>query len=173
MAYPLSERCAAYLRVRQDDPSGSGRTAQLMNLYHGSGNDVQQALLEGIDWAKMLADMLALTGYGAARVECLLATTVPYCRIGDEFQLATFGASIRNSPIPVSPSNFAGGDLDEGGLLALRHVRDGLSAGAPTSALAASGMPLSVKPMRKLGPRTCDAWSSARIAASRDPRVRI
>jgi hypothetical protein len=137
VAYPLSERSVAYLRVRQDDPSGSGLTAQLMDIYHGPKGDVQHALLEGTDWAEVLVDLLALAGYGAARVENVLGTTVPYCSIGEEFQLATFGAFIRNTPVPLRPSHFATADVDEVGLLALRHLRDGLSAVVPTAAFAA------------------------------------
>jgi hypothetical protein len=137
VAYRLSERSVAYLRVRQDDPSGSGLTWQLVDIYHGPNGDVQQALLEGTDWAEVLADSLALAGYGAAHVANVLGTTVPYCSIGEEFQLATFGAVIRNTPVPVRPSHFATADLDEVGLLALRHLRDGLSAAMPTAAFAA------------------------------------
>ncbi len=137
VAYSLSEDSVAYLRVRRNDPSGSGCTAQLVDIYHQSNGDVQQALLEGIDWAEMLVDLLALTGYGAAQVEGVLGTTVPFCKIGEDFQLATFGAYIRNTAVPVSPSHLEAARPDKVGLVSLRLLRDGLSAPLPTAAFAA------------------------------------
>jgi len=85
----------------------------------------------------MLVDLLALSGYGAAKIERILGTTTPYCRIGEEFLLATFDVSIRNAPIPVSPGQLATQGVNDSARLALRHLRDGLSAFAPTAAFAA------------------------------------
>jgi hypothetical protein len=137
VAYPLGDRSVAYLRIREHESSGSGRTAQLIDIYHSTDGDIQQALLEGIDWADILVDLLSVTGFGAARLEAVLGTTVPYARIGEEFSLATFGAQIHNDPVPVSPSSFSKGGMDAIGLLALRHLREGLAATAPTTAFAA------------------------------------
>lgn len=130
VAYPLGEQSVAYLRVRENHPSGL--TAQLIDIYHSAAGNVEQALLEGTDWAEALADLLALSGYGAAQIANVVATTVPFCRIGEEFPLATFGASILNTPVPVHPSDFGVARLDPLGRLVLRHLRDGLSAPLPT-----------------------------------------
>lgn len=59
---------------------------------------IEQALLEGLDYAELLVDLLALDGYGAANIAQVVGTTAPYCRIEQEFQLAMFGASILNTP---------------------------------------------------------------------------
>ncbi len=122
------------MRVR--DPYPSGLTAQLIDIYHRSDGDIEQALLEGLDSAELLVDLLALAGYGAASIGKVLGTTVPYCRVEEEFQLATFGASILNTAISVSPDQF-GKEVTESGRLALRHLRDGLSAPIPTVAFSA------------------------------------
>jgi hypothetical protein len=134
IAYPLSAQSVAYVRVR--DQHSSGLTAQLIDIYHHSDGEIEQALLEGVDYAELLVDLLALAGYGAANIAQVVGTTVPYCRIGKEFQLATFGASILNTPIPVHTDQF-GKEVTESGRLALRHLRDGLSASIPTAAFAA------------------------------------
>jgi hypothetical protein len=134
VAYALGGEIFAYMRVR--DPHPSGLTAQLIDIYHRSDGDIEQALLEGLDSAELLVDLLALAGYGAANIGKVLGTTVPYCRMEEEFQLATFGASILNTPIPVSPAQF-GKEVTESGRLALRHLRDGLSASIPTVAFSA------------------------------------
>jgi len=135
VAYPLSEGAAAYLRVRQETPSGA--TLQLIDIYHDGGSDIEEALLEGTDYADMLADFLALVGYGAAHIVNVLGTTVPYCRVAEEFEIATFGASVLNTPVPVHPDQFGGYGLDQIGRLALRHLREGLSAPLPTAAFVA------------------------------------
>jgi hypothetical protein len=135
VAYPLDECSVAYLRMRQQHPIGF--TLQLIDIYHSAEGTVEQALLEGTDWAEMLVDLLALVGYGAAHVENVVGTTVPYCRIGEEFQLATFGARIVNTPVPVRPDQLGTVAFDPVGRLALRHLRDGLSAPVPTVAFAA------------------------------------
>jgi hypothetical protein len=134
VAYALGRKSFAYMRVR--DPHPSGLTAQLFDIYHPSDGGAEQALLEGLDYAELLVDLLALSGYGAAGIGRVLGTTVPYCRMEEEFQLATYGASIFNTPIPVSPDQF-GKELTESGRLALRHLRDGLSASIPTLAFSA------------------------------------
>jgi len=135
VAYALGGQSSfAYMRVL--DPHPSGLTAQLIDVYHHSDGEIEQALLEGLDYAELLVDLLALAGYGAANIGRVLGTTVPYCRVEEEFQLATFGASILNTPIPVSPDQF-GKDITELGRLALRHLRDGLSASIPTVAFSA------------------------------------
>ena len=125
----------AYLRVREYRPSGV--TAQLIDIYHSGEGDIEQALLEGTDWAEVLVDLLALVGFGAAHIENVVGTTVPYCRIGEEFRVATFGASIVNTPVPVQPNQFKTASLDSVGRLALRHLREGLSAPVPTVAFGA------------------------------------
>jgi hypothetical protein len=135
VAYPLSEESVAYLRVRKEYPSGL--TAQLIDIYHRSTGDIEQALLQGIDCAEGLVDLLALIGYGAATLANVVGTTVPCCRIGVEFQLATFGGSILNTPIPVRPDQFGKAITDPVSRLALRHLKDGLSAPIPTAAFAA------------------------------------
>ncbi len=134
-SYPLSARSIAYLRVREYHPSGL--TAQLIDIYHGADGDIEQALFAGIDWAEVLVDLLALVGYGAAHIANVVGTTVPYCRMREDFQLATFGASIVNTPVPVEPNQFGTTGFDPVGRLALRHLRDGLSAPVPTAAFAA------------------------------------
>ncbi len=135
--YLLSERSVAYLRTREYDGSGSGLSVQLVDIYHSSEGDVQQALLEGVDWAEILTDLLAMLGYGAAQIANVLGTTVPFCSIGKEFPVAVFGAIVRNSAIPVLPDQFPLVQPDQMSQLALRHVRDGLSAFLPSSAFAA------------------------------------
>ena len=135
VAYPLGEHSAAYLRVRENLPRGF--TKQLVDIYHRADGDIRLAILEGTDWAEVLVDLLALSGYGAAHILNLVGTTVPFCRKGEEFPLATFGASVFNSPVPVHPDQFETRDLDPIGRLALRHLRDGLSAAVPTAAFAA------------------------------------
>jgi len=135
VGYPLSERSIAYLRVREYH--ASGLTAQLVDIYHSADGDIEQALLEGTDWAEVLVDLLALAGYGAAHIVSVVGTTVPYVRMREDFQLATFGASIVNTPVPVQPNQFGRACLDSVGRLVLRHLRDGLSAPVPTVAFAA------------------------------------
>ena len=65
VAYPLGGSSVVYLRVRENDPLGSGGTLQLIDIYRNSPGDVEQALLEGVDLADGLVDLLALAGYGA------------------------------------------------------------------------------------------------------------
>jgi len=137
IAYPVGKEAAAYMRVRQDNPTGSGSTVQLIDIYHSSKGDVQQALLEGVDLADRVADLLALTGYGASHVVGVLGTTVPSCKVAQEFHISIFGARIRNTAVSVGPSQFPAAELDPEERLALRHVRDGLSAHLPTVAFAA------------------------------------
>ena len=111
VAYALGGQSSfAYMRVF--DPHPSGLTAQLIDIYHHSDGGIEQALLEGLDYAELLVDLLALAGYGAANIGRVLGTTVPYCRLEQEFQLATFGASTLNTPIPISPDQF-GKDIAE------------------------------------------------------------
>jgi len=133
--YPLSELSVAYLRARKEHPSGL--TTQLIDIYHRAEGQIEQALLEGTDWAEVLVDLLALAGYGAAHIASIVGTTVPVCKIGEEFELATFGASVLNTPVPVRPEELTASGLDEVGRVALRHLRDGLSAPVPTAAFAA------------------------------------
>lgn len=132
--YPLGAESFAYLRVR--DPHPSGCTAQLIDIYHRSGGGIDEALLEGTDWADMLVDSLALAGYGAAHIARVVATSVPSSRVGVGYEVATFQASLLNSAVPVSPRDLSS-TVDETGRLALRHLRDGLSAPIPTAAFAA------------------------------------
>ncbi len=47
VAYPLSGQSFAYMRVRDQHPSGL--TAQLIDIYHHSNGEIEQALLEGLD----------------------------------------------------------------------------------------------------------------------------
>jgi len=103
--YPLSDFCVAYLRVREEHPSGI--TAQLIDIYHQADGQIEQAPLEGNDWAEVLVDLLALAGYGAAHIASIVGTTAPFCKIGEEFELATFGASLLNTPVPVRPEELA------------------------------------------------------------------
>ena len=133
--YMLSERSIAYIRVRSCRESGL--TEQLVDIYHAAEGGIEQALFEGNDWAEVLVDLLALAGYGAAYIAKLVSTTVPYCRIGKKFELATFDAYIFNSPVPVHPNQFETAGFDPAGRLALRHLREGLSARLPTVAFAA------------------------------------
>jgi hypothetical protein len=133
--YPLGDRGVAYLRVRELHPSGL--TAQLIDIYHDAGGGIEQAILEGTDWAEVLVDFLALSGYGAASIAGIVATSIPFSEIGKEYELATFGASVLNTPVPVRSDEFASRGLDLCGRLSLRHLRDGLSAPVPTAAFAA------------------------------------
>lgn len=133
--YPLNDTTVAYLRVRNQHPSGL--TLQLIDIYHKADGQIEQALLEGTDWAEVLVDLLALAGYGAAHIASVVGTTVPVCKAGQEFEVATFGASILNTPVPVHPDDLQTPGLDEVGRLGLRHLRDGLSAPVPTAAFAA------------------------------------
>ncbi|MGB8061289.1 MAG: hypothetical protein WCF26_05295 [Candidatus Sulfotelmatobacter sp.] len=132
--YPLGTESFAYLRIRDSRPSGC--TAQLVDIYHRSGGGIDQALLEGTDWAEMLVDSLALAGYGAAHIGRVVGTSVPFSRVGESYELATFQASLLNSAVPISPRDLSC-SVDETGRLALRHLRDGLSAPIPTTAFAA------------------------------------
>jgi hypothetical protein len=133
--YSIGEKSVAYLRVRELHPSGL--TAQLIDIYHAAGGGIEQALLEGTDWAEVLVDFLALCGYGAATIASIVGTSVPFSETGKEYELATFGASVLNTPVPVSSDEFASMGIDLCGRLSLRHLRDGLSAPLPTSAFAA------------------------------------
>jgi hypothetical protein len=133
--YALAREAVAYLRVRQQD--ASGLTAQLIDIYHASQGGIENALLEGTDWAAVLVDMLAFTGYGPAYAAEIVSTTIPYCHAETEFELATFGMSIRNDSVEVTPDDFTSASLDDASSVTLRHIGDGLSASLPTDAFAA------------------------------------
>jgi hypothetical protein len=91
---------------------------------------------EGVEWAEVLVDMLALAGYGAAHLAAVVGTSVPFCKVGEPFELATLGATVLNTPVPVHPSQIeTASSKPEKGLL-LRLLRDGLSATLPTIAFA-------------------------------------
>jgi hypothetical protein len=133
--YAVGESCIAYLRVRQQDASGF--TLQLIDLYHASSGDIGQALLEGLDWAERVVDNLSLLGYGAARVERVVGTAPPTCRLDQGFEVATFGAWVRNEPVHIPPGQFPALPPNAEAMLSLRHLRDGLSAPLLTGGIAA------------------------------------
>jgi hypothetical protein len=133
--YLVGDSCFAYLRVRIQEVSG--RTLQLVDLYHAGPDDIRHALLHGLDLAERFADMLAVLGYGAARVAGVVSTTEPTCRRDVPFNIAVLDAHATNEPVPVEPGDCPAIPLDAKAGLVVRHVRDGLSASLSTTGVAA------------------------------------
>lgn len=132
--YRVDGTCWAYARVRQYAPNGSA--LQLVDLYHRSAGSITQAILDGVERADRFTDLLAIAGFGGARVVGVVGTSPPTCRSDVPFTVATLQASIVNTAVAVPPEVFEGVQVNGEDHVAVRHVRDGLSAHLPTVAFA-------------------------------------
>lgn len=133
--YRVHDSCHAYPRVRIYLPTGE--TVHLVDLYHRCDGDIRQAMFHGIDAGERLADLLALSGFGAASVLEVVGTSPPVCRQGEAFDVATLQVRVVNTPIAVAPEVFQNAHVDGVGHLALRNLRHGLAAKLPTASLVA------------------------------------
>ncbi len=132
--YRVDDSCRAYARILQHAPNGM--TLQLVDLYHKCERDIGLAILDGLERAERFADLLALAGFGAAAVSAVVGTSPPVGQEGSSFQVATLQAHIMNSSVEVPPESLDNVTVDEASHLALRHLRNGLSASLPTTAFA-------------------------------------
>jgi hypothetical protein len=133
--YAMPENAYAYLRIQ--DPDGqTGRTAQLIDIYHACEGTIEDALFIGREHAELLADVLVVSGFAPAHVAGFVSTTPPTHKEGAAFELATLSGFTFNSAIGVEPEAFERIALAPGSRLALRHVRDGFNAHLPSQAFA-------------------------------------
>jgi hypothetical protein len=132
--YRVDDSCRAYARVRKYYKSGM--TLQLIDLYHRTDGDIRQAIFDGLERAERFADLLALAGFGTASVKEVIGTSPPVCREDVSFEVIDFQGHIMNSPVPVAPEVLEHVSIDGEDRLPLRHLRDGLNADLPTTAIA-------------------------------------
>ncbi len=132
--YRVDDSCRAYARVR--NYGQNGMTFQLIDLYHRTDGNIMQAIFDGLERAERFTDLLAVAGFGTASVIDVVGTSPPICREGVTFKVADFQGHIMNSPVPVAPEVLENVSVNGEDHLPLRHLRDGLNAVVPTTAIA-------------------------------------